>query len=667
MIDSWRQLALLGGTLAALLCFAAGCALDAARAWREASARRRGGFLAATALVAFSAAFLARGVEPRAGRHNEHALAFLASSAFVRPDLGAFFQEREASPRVLLSVYELAAGRTLRGVRVFQLGVWCLTAFFVFAALRLGGAGTPASVAAALLLLGNLHAVLLARSFAPDLACLLFLAAGVYAVVRLAVETDARRERLALAAAGAASFLAFTAKFEFGAIVLLGGAFALRGRTRLLKTRGAAAGAAVLAALYGLFLSIGDRPQNKLLPAGGLGPIEIAAHAAANLRYQLAAADPGGILLAGALAALVFAFWTRPGRSEPSRLFWPLFLAAWTLLIGALYLPMEFYPASHSRHHLFVLLPVIYLFGVLAGRLPRNAAAGAALAALVCAYGAAHARSVRAMRGELRTHDRELAFLLDSRRDWPAGCLAVEPLQSLRSSVLSKYFPYWEPGSGPVPACLLLYRSPRSGPAFGPRTGEELAIDALRLPVWRESAFEHRYFTDWHGPWDLGQFEALAPLPVAIGFYRASPEAWSDLAGRLKAARAPRQERLEAEQALVTPQWLAAIYHPLDASYERSVEFCYKRALAARASPDACFEEGVRDARRRGDVADEINLQGARSSYLLGLGRAEEARAAAAEARRTAVGAHYRGWALQRVAFSEEALARAPARGYANP
>lgn len=685
------------GILGSLSLCAAYAALDALRAWRSAPARRRRGFLLAVSAAALASALLARGVEPRAGRHNEHALGFLASSASATADLPVFFAEREASPRVLLAAYESAAGRSLEGVRLFQLLVWGLTGFFVFAALRRGGAGASGAAAGAALYLWNFHAIVLARSFAPDLACPLFLAAGVYALVRFATEKEPRRALRAFACLGAASYLAFTAKFEFGAVVLAGGALVLlSGQGRLVRTApgAAAAGAAALAALYGHFLSVVARPDNKLLPAEALGALETARRVFVNLHFHLVTANLGeafgaypgrGLTAAAILAALAAAAWTRPRGAEPSRFFWAAFLAVWIALIGALHLPMSFYPLSHSRHHLFVFLPFVYLFGVLSGRAsqarPRAAAAGLAL--FLCAYAGLNAARVRAYRGELRTHDRELAFLLDSRRDWPEGCLAVDPLPGLRSRVLRKYFPYWSPEPGAaVPSCLLLYRSPRGGPAFGPRRGEELAVDALRLPAWRERTFPHRWFTDWHVPADWSQYEALSPVEVTVGFYKAGPADWSALSARLEAAAlARRREQASAEDPL-TPAALRDVYHPLDAAYERSVEFCYKRALApAFASwsrnarqpgrglglPDAaalCFDEGLRDAEGRGSAAEQVDLLAAKAVYLRGLGRDADARAALARARSAAAAARYRGRALLRADFAE-GLAPVPSAGYA--
>lgn len=671
---SWRPWALLAGILAALAVCLGYAAVDAVRTWRAAPPRRRRAFLAAALLAGGAAVFLTRGVEPRAGRHNEHALSFLASSAFVDADLRVFFEEREASPRVLLSVYELAAGRSLRGVRAFQLLVWLATAFFIFAALWRGGAGAAGAAAGALLYLLNFHSVLLAHGFAPDLACILILAAAVYAVVRLATEADPRRAAHAAVAVGAASFLAFTAKFEFGAVVLAGGALALASSKAKLPRAKAAAGLVLLAAMYGLFLTIGDRPENKLLPSEWFGLGAVAKHLAGNLYFQLVTANLGetfgvapspAAALAVIAAALAAAFVLKSSEAEPSRFFWPAFLSGWIVLIGALYLPMSFYPASHSRHHLFVFLPFVYLAGVLAGRV-RGGAVSLLLALFLSAYADASAGRVRAYRGELRTGDRELSFLLDSRRDWPAGCRAIDPLPGLRPELLRKYFPYWD-GAGTPPECLLVYRSPRSGPAYGPRSGEDLVMDGLRLPAWREASFAHAWYTDWHGPWDWSQAELLAPVPVVIGFYRADAAAWSALNARLKAASAPRHP---GEESMMTAAWLKDVYHPLDPAYERSAEFCYKSALArtyggwsrkAPAGPPAdaaaCFKPGP-------DVGASIEAEASRALYLQGLGRETEARAAAAAARALGSKAGYKGWALLRAEFAEQALARSPSRGY---
>lgn len=680
----WQYWVLLAAILAALGLGLFHVLKDVVRAWRAEPQLPRRAVLSAAVLIALGAVLSTRGVEMRAGRHNEHALLFLASASFEKSSLSLAFSEKEASPRVLLSTYELVVGRSLTCVRFFQLLGWVLSAFFVFGALWRGGAGVAGGAAAAVLLLFNSHAVEQAHSFSPDLACVLMLTASVYAVVIFAVETDSRRAERALAALGAAVLLAFTAKFEFGLIVLVGAVVAVLagGAPRPRSLPLAAAGAAGVVALCGLFLSISSKPENKLLPAELFGLLDAARFALGNLREQLGL-DAAG---AAAAAALFGAAWTKARRTEPGRFFWAAFLSVWIALIGVLYLPMAFYPLSHSRHHLFVFLPFSYLFGVMAGRLMgdapgagRRTAVVAGLALLLGAYAVKSLERVSSYRGYSRTSDRELSFLLDSRSDWPAGCFAFDPLPGLRPFVLRKYFPYWTPADGPPPPCLLIYRSPRSGRAYGPRSGGDRVVDDLRLPAWRERSFEHRWFTDWQGPWDWPHFELLAPVPVTIGFYRAGPADWLVLNERLMAAAAPPQP---AAGEVMSARWGRSGYHPLDSSYLRSVEFCFKRALtdafmtAARrpgpgdddlglpSSAADCFDAGVREAAALGDVADEIDLLAAKASYLQGLGRDGDARAALAQARATAKKADYRGWALVRAEFAERGMDPDPSRGY---
>ena len=243
--------------------------------------------------------------------------------------------------------------------------------------------------------------------------------------------------------------------------------------------------------------------------------------------------------------------------------------------------------------------------------------------------------------------------------------------------VLRKYFPVWDERPGAVPDCLLLYRSPRSGPAYGPRSGADLVIDRSRFPAWREATFAHRWYTDWQGPWDWFQYERLDPVPVTVGFYRVTPRQWADLRVTLRAAPGWKYSDMAPEQSPMTASWRRAGYHPTDAAYERSVEYCYKRDHAPvfaswtrrppvlPASALDCFDAGLRAAGERGDAGERVDLYAAKAAYLLALGRLPDARAALAAARAAAAAAHYRGWALLRVEFVEQALAQSPSGGYA--
>lgn len=643
--------------LAALAFCAASAASEGRAAWSAAGPRARRLALAGVAVSAAAAWLLARDIPVGAGRHNEHALWFLANAPLTSPDLADLFEEREAAPRALFAAYEAVAGRSFGAVLLFQGACWWASALLLFAAVRRLGAGAAGAFVAAALYAANVHAILQARSFAPDVPSAFLVVAGLLAVSGLFVEPGARPAAGRLAWFAAAAWLALMSKFELGLALAAGGALALASRGAALGRRAWVAAAAV-GALGAAFLGLGVSVfGKKLLPAEPIGLAELLAAAAANLHRHLAEANleavagwrtPPWATAAAVLALVLAAGWPekRGDRRAPAR---ALFLGGWLFLLACLYGPFSLYPASHARHHLMVFLPFCALLGLAAGRAfeaaaPRagRAELSAFLGAVLLVYASAQARAARVYADAPRTHDRELRFLAESRALWPEGCVAVDPEPGLRRRVLAKYFPSRAEG-GPEPSCVLVYRRPD---VLFRATTPSADLSGLPLTPWRQESFAHAHFTDWHGPWDWDKFERLDAVAVRVAFDRLAAGRWSDLNARLAAAK-PRTG------AAAPPRWARQHQHPLDRAYQGSVEACYRRALTASLAPAAvpeparwrlpesaaaCFDAAVEDARRRGDAADASQLLSARAAVERALGRDARAREDLRAARRAESG-----------------------------
>lgn len=631
-----------------------------ARAPRSARAWAAAGLLAAFA----AGALLSRGAGLRAGRHNEHAFALLATPVFPRVER-RMFEERDFSPRLALSLYERVAGRSFGAVRALQAALWALACLFAFLALRRGGLEWPAAAAGAGLLFFNRHGLLLARSLAPDGAAVMFLLAGAYALARLDAETDARRRSADFYWFCAANLLTAMGKAEFMLAQWFGLAVVCwRGRGKALHRpwRLAAAGAAasLLPWLHAVCLEVVFEGQRRF-PDSWSSPLAVAWGALGNLGYHLSQAgvlprEPlAAVLLGSAAAGAALLAAREPG--SPARL-WASYALPWLVFFGIIHVPLSLYPLSHSRHHVFVLIPAALLLGA-AAQAALKALPGAAgrglLAAALGFYALGQASALRAARDELRTSDREWRFLAESRRDWPSGCAAVYPFSDARQAVLAKYFPA-APSEPETGACLLLYRSPRHQTAAfldRPRPPRELPPGAR---PWREAAFEHRPSTDWHGPWDWSRLEAQGPLPVVLGFYRVDAASWRRLRAELPA---------DAPDGSLPPtpaRWVPDEVMTAGLRDDFSLELCYKKALSealaagqAPAAALACYDRALAQARARPADGDEALLLASRAELLRAMGRLQEARADVEAGRRAAASS---GRASVRGARSLEAVGR---------
>jgi hypothetical protein len=243
-----------------------------------------------------------------------------------------------------------------------------------------------------------------------------------------------------------------------------------------------------------------------------------------------------------------------------------------------IYIPLALFPLHHSRHQLYVFVPFALCAGAAYSALPRAASRAGAVAVTLAliTYAAGQVRALNALAPQWRTHDAEWNFLLDASRRWPEGCRAFYPGADHRAGVIAKFFP----SRGD---CVLAYESarhqvidryppvydedPPQPPAAGP--------DALRVE------FTHRYFTDWHGPWQNGKRERLDPATVRLRFY---PIARSDAV----VPQGRRDERKHYPQLWRPGSWRDKPY--ARAPYEGSIEECYKSAMSSAIAGDGWTE-----------------------------------------------------------------------------
>jgi len=531
-----------------------------AAAWyrREPSKTRA---LLALAAVAVPAAAMAFFLPPRAGYDNNHDFLCLGSDFFTtRPRMLLYF--KEVSPLFTDAVSDLLSNYSLAGVLWKNRALSLLSIFALFAGLRRLGAGLTVSAAGAAFFALNFLALLNASAFATTSSNVFIWLLSLLAVIDAYAAGGPATGGLAWMISS--MVLVISARFEFLPPVFLMFAALLCARfsaqkKELLKTLPLALllGGGCLLALWSAH-ALEPHPANQL--AGGFTPARnlVTQLGARNLAFAAGAVPrwtetlvdslPGVdrrlapaavalpvLLLLLSVAGIVAGGFAGKENTRRNAVFLAL-LAAWIGYMSAIYSPMDTYPLHFMRHQLYFLLPFAFLLALGLDGYERAAggrekAFRAILAAAVCAYAALNARAALSLNDELRTNDRELAFLMEAQRAWPRGCLAVHPSQNqynTRADLLKKYFPMVTDRAPEPGACLLKYVSPEpkifSASAASPLDQPPL-LAGPRSEPWRKLEFRHGYYTalarpappNWTGNYIR---ETVDPVPLTIGFFK---------------------------------------------------------------------------------------------------------------------------------------------------
>ena len=538
-----------------------------ALAWWRGEPSRRGALLALAA-IAVPAAITAFLLPPRGGYDNNHDYLSLGTTFFTtRPLVFPLF--KEYSPLFTDGLADLLSGFSLRAVLWKNRLLPVLSLFVFFTGLRRLGAGLAASAGAAALLFLNFLSPLNASSFSTTSANMF-----IWLLSLLALFDAHASPRLG---AGnllwilATTVLVISARFEFLPVNLLIFAAVLiskpAGERKALAKPASLllliAGAGLLA-LWGA-RALSANPERMLRDLSSpvqhllsqLGTRNLAIPFGAGLP---AAENPGpqtAEAVGGAAAALclLFLLFSVAGallggfadREKAKR--YGAFLAVLLLWLGyfsAIFSSADHYPLHFMRHQLYFFLPCACLFALglegfesAAKRLPAawTGAFGALLCLCLAAYAALNARAAFGLNAELRTNDRELAFLMEAQSGWEPGCLAIYTpagRDDARAALLAKYFPVMDACAGGPGQCLLKYVSPE--PVIFDRPAPPLAQKPLLAgtegEAWRSASFKHSFYTILQSPGGAGapyRLEKAGPLPLTLGFFRP------DHAGRDKA------------------------------------------------------------------------------------------------------------------------------------
>ncbi|MFA5139171.1 MAG: hypothetical protein WC728_08050 [Elusimicrobiota bacterium] len=522
-----------------VLCLAlaasAALAVLAAAAW----ARREGRparYVLAAAVGFLAAAWAATaGTGLRGGYDNEHDFHSL-SADFFRGSGRHSPVSKEHSPVLLFWLSDRLSGGSLEAILVTQRLAWSASAALVFAAMLASGAGLFAAFLAAGAYLFHFLSILNTYAFATTNGNVLYLLSAVCALAGL---FDPARDPLRnLLWFLSSALLVLASRFEFVPLLAAGAAMSAVGSGwpgRLLKARGLRraawiAGCAVFlgAAAYWAWVLV----RGGMIPKPGDERWALFSRMAESVDFHLGEHDLSPLFgIPSRLASWIFGgvlvLVLVRGRRSPT-LLWRVFLAGWALYLPLFFPPISEYPLHSMRHHLYFLLPFLFLCGVLMDDLfvdPRAPLWGIASLGLAGYLGlnACHARSLDA---EARTNDIEWRFLYKTRRSWPAGCRAAYPFADVRGELLRKYFPFEEPGGASGSGCILVYRSPHRDVLRGSLWGREpRAEDEERFygPAFEEETFQHRFYTVWNDPKRAGPgdfTEVKDPIPLKIGFYR---------------------------------------------------------------------------------------------------------------------------------------------------
>ena len=239
-------------------------------------------------------------------------------------------------------------------------------------------------------------------------------------------------------------------------------------------------------------------------------------------------------------------------------------LAVWMGYFSCIYKPMDEYPLHFMRHQFYYFVPFAYLFALGLSGLddawltlrPNRRFFPVLCGFFGVVYGVLNLRAAVRLNPELRTNDREIAFLASAREFWPKDAeLILYPSDDPMDSVLRKYFPVLDAAKMSDTNKFFVYKSAR-GQVFSLKKSAELrdeqhssgVPDAGGLAPWRESSFAHRFYTVW------SDVETREQRRVVIGFYPAGAAEMA-LVSNMKASRLlregrPREARLLLEDAL---------------------------------------------------------------------------------------------------------------------
>lgn len=522
--------------------------------WRREPSRRNA--LLALAAIAVPAAVAAFLLPPRGGYDNNHDFLCLGTTFFTRRPL-VFPLFKEYSPLFTDGLADALSGYSLRALLWKNRLLPVLSLFVLFTGLRRLGAGLAASAGASALLFLNFLTPLNASSFSTTSANMLIWLLSLLALfdAHASPRLTARNLLWILSSA----ILVISARFEFlpASLLLLAGLLVSKPaaeRKLLFKPLNlliVLCGAGLLAVWAARALSVSPEKQ---LPAGfspvrqlvyQLGERNLAvgfgasAPAAENPGLP-AVPDPGGaaaalclLFLSASLGGALLAGGEKAKRNRAYGALLLLWLAYFSVIFG----PPDQYPLQFMRHQLYFFLPCALLFALgldgfesAAKRLapPLLKLFYTLLALALAVYAALNIRAALALNGELRTNDRELAFLMEAQRGWEPGRLVVHPKLSRedsRTALLAKYFPLMDNCAAGSGQRLLKYVSPEevifTDPAPRPLAQKPL-LPGTEGEAWRSVSFRHAFYTVLNappGPSGARRLETTRPVPLTLGFF----------------------------------------------------------------------------------------------------------------------------------------------------
>ncbi|MCX5792345.1 MAG: hypothetical protein NTY45_09060 [Elusimicrobia bacterium] len=515
-----------------------------ARRWHESEPDRLRAWLALAA-VAVPAVALSCFLPARGGYDNNHDFLCLGRSFFSDPPR-LLLNFKELSPLFTDGLSDILSGNSLSAILWKNRLLPVLSIFVFFTGLRRLRAGITVSAVSAALLFLNFLSPLNASSFSTTSANVFIWLVSLLALI------DAYASPVpgpaALAWIISSMVIVISSRFEFLPVNLL--AFAALAALMPAKEREnffKPANLALMACgiyLIGLWAvhELGSDPGRQLgMP---LNPLKhfIYQLGARNLAVIAGAAPPypgpqdTGAPSAASLSAVFsylfilsaftgIAAGLRTGAWKNKRTTAALIvLTAWIVYFSVIFVPLDFYPLHFIRHQLYFFVPFAFLSALaLAGlesaalRKERFKRAFYPLCwAAAGTYAALNAAAALGLNGELRTNDRELAFLMEAQRAWPAGCrvlLSQPDRLDTRRPLLEKYFPAVSAPPAGREKCLMAYVSPE------PRifTGRKAPYpDLAPSAAWRSITFNHAFYTAFSGSGE----ETTEPVPLTVGFFR---------------------------------------------------------------------------------------------------------------------------------------------------
>ncbi|MEI7528517.1 MAG: hypothetical protein WCK76_06200 [Elusimicrobiota bacterium] len=502
----------------------------------------------ALAAVAVPAVAIVCFLPARGGYDNNHDFLCLGRRFFSDPPRILLYF-KELSPLFTDGVSDVLSGYSLTAILWKNRLLPVLSIFVFFTGLRRLGAGITVSAAAAALLFLNFLSPLNASSFSTTSSNVFIWLVSLLALADACASPAAGPGAMAWIASS--MVLVISARFEFLPVNLLlfAALAALKPAEQREKFFRPASLALLACGIYvlGLWASraLGPDPARQLqMPLAPLKHL-IYQLGARNLTVIAGAAplypgpyDPGAPSAAGLSAALSCLFLLAAGagiyagrragawkgKQLPAAL---LVSAAWILYFSCIYAPLDFYPLHFIRHQLFFFVPFVCLAALALHGLERAVLRRERLKrifyplcwAAVGLYAALNAAAALRLNGELRTNDRELAFLAEAQRAWPPGCRVARPpfdRQDTRQPLLEKYFPVVD-ASPRERGCLLEYVSPEPFIFAGRKPPPAAPAPAA---AWRSVSFAHAFYTAFAGSGG----EVTRPVPLTAGFYRVKEE-----------------------------------------------------------------------------------------------------------------------------------------------